>query len=117
MDDMIFRILFVVLAVAFAHGAIGTLRRAPQFAQTMDRVGVPRPLAQVIVVLELLAAVGLVGGLLLPPAGIAAAAGLVCLMVGAIAFHLRVRDVRGASMPAVLGALASVTVGLALAGV
>ncbi|MFN2496163.1 MAG: DoxX family protein, partial [Pseudonocardiaceae bacterium] len=50
------------------------------------------PLLRMIGSLELLAVLGLLAGLVFLPLGIAAAAGLVLLMIGAIAYHLQARE-------------------------
>lgn len=112
---MVFRILFVLLAAGFAVGALGTVRGTRPFAETMRTVGVGEPLATGIAALELTAVAGLVYGLHRPAAGVAAAIGLAMLMCGAIGFHVRVRDLRGAATPALFGTVAGLAAALAVA--
>ena len=61
-------------------------------------------------VMEVLTAVGLVIGLRRLPLGIAAATGLVALMVGAVIYHLRAADWAGLGGPIILGLLAAAAV-------
>jgi uncharacterized membrane protein len=110
--EIIRHLLFLLLAAGFANGAVGTLRRASPYAEIMRRVGVGRRLAVAISCAELIAAAGLVAGLVRPALGATAAAGIVALMAGAVLFHVRVHDLRGAVLPGGLGALASVAVAL-----
>lgn len=113
---MVTKILFVVLAAGFANGAVGTLRQASPYAEIMERVGVGRRSAIAIAGLELAAAAGLLAGLVQPALGALAAGGLVLLTIGAVGFHLRVSDPRGAAVPAALGALSAVALLLAVTG-
>ena len=57
---------------------------------------------------EVAAAAGLLIGLAWAPLGIAAAAGLVLLMIGAIVFHVRAKDPVEAMAPVVVLAVLSV---------
>jgi uncharacterized membrane protein len=70
---------------------------------------------QQIGLLEVAGAVGVVIGLTLPPLGIAAAAGLVLLSLGAIATHVRAGDEPAAALPA-FAALAMSAAALVLQG-
>ncbi len=72
------------------------LRRAPAF--------------QLIGLLELAGSAGLLIGLYWGPLGVAAAAGLVLLILGAVTTHLRRKDPVKVAAPAVLYAVASVAV-------
>jgi DoxX-like family len=75
------------------------------------RLGYPVRVWRGIGALEVAAALGLVVGLFVAPLGVAAAAGSVLLMVGAVISHLRVGD--GPDhylLPAVLAVLAAVVV-------
>lgn len=111
---MIAKILFVVLAVGFANGAVGTLRQASPYAEIMQKVGVGRRSGIAIACLELAAAGGLLAGLVQPALGALAAGGLVLLTVGAVCFHLQASDRRGAVLPASLGALSALALFLAV---
>ncbi len=88
-------VLFVLTALVFLLSGTRNLRTpAEQTAPTVQtsRWRLSRSLLQVIGSLELLAVAGLLAGLVFPPFGIAAAAGLVLLMIGAIAYHLLARE-------------------------
>ena len=84
-------ILTVVLAVLFTLTGSSKVLSRPQALQVRDQLGIPADRWKLIGALELLAVVGLLLGLVFVPAGIAAAAGVAALMVGAAAFRLRAR--------------------------
>jgi uncharacterized membrane protein len=108
------RILFVFLALGFAAGGIGTLLGVRFYTDILDRVGVGRGLGLLICGLEIAASIALIIGLFYPLAGIAAAAGLAVLMLGALLSHLRVKDYKGVVAPLVLGILSATAVLIAL---
>lgn len=88
--------LFVLTALVFLLSGTRNLHtrtdpNTPAGDQT-SRWRLSRSLLRMIGTLELLAAVGLLAGLVFRPLGIAAAAGLVLLMIGAIAYHLQARE-------------------------
>jgi hypothetical protein len=85
-------VLSGVLALIFGAGAVGKLTKARGEADKASKLKIPWRRYRVIAVPEAAAAAGLLAGLGIPPLGIAAAAGLVVLMVGALAFRIRVRD-------------------------
>jgi hypothetical protein len=89
-------IVTVVLAVllALAFGAAGGQKVAGVKSATdgADHLRFSHNAYKGIGALELLAAVGLLVGLAVWPLGVAAGAGLVLLMIGAIISHLRVGD-------------------------
>ena len=62
---------------------------------------------RLIGVAEVAAAAGLLIGLAWAPLGIAAAAGLVLLMIGTIVFHARAKDPVGAIVPVLILAVLS----------
>lgn len=99
--------LSVVLALVFGAGGAGLLAGAQPFAGNLDRLRVPGPLRVLIGVAELCAAAGLLVGLAFPPLAVAAAAGLVALMIGALAFHVRAQDPAKEYAPAVVCGLVS----------
>jgi uncharacterized membrane protein YphA (DoxX/SURF4 family) len=85
-------VLSVILVAVFLGTSVPKLTGQRQMRERMDHIGVSVGLTKVIGVLELAAVVGLLVGLFWPPAGIAAAVGLVLQMIGAMVYHLRARD-------------------------
>ena len=104
------KILFIVLAAIYGAGGLASLAGAAAIRDSWTKLGVSDTLGNVIAVLEVLAAVGLLVGLRRPVVGIAAATGLVALMLGAIVYHVRAEDWAGLAGPVVLGLLAAATV-------
>lgn len=101
-------VLFIVLAVVFAAGGAAAVAKAGPVRQIWDTVGIGAGLGQTTGVLELFAAAGLVIGVVAVPAlGVAAAIGLVLVMIGAIAYHVRAGDWAGVAVPALLGIVAT----------
>lgn len=93
-------VLSALLAVGLAIGGAKKLSTdADEMMSELDRLGVSTRLARLIGVLEILGAAGLVIGLWIGPLGIAAAAGLVLLMTGAVIYHVRARDTAKKTMP------------------
>lgn len=88
--------LFITTALVFVLSAARNLRTPPGDADTATKhflgVRLRLPLFRTIGSLELTAVAGLLAGLVVLPLGIAAAAGLILLMVGAIIYHLRAGD-------------------------
>ncbi len=90
-------VLFLVTASMFLTSGIRTLRALHGEVDTktkdfLERLRLSPALYRMTGALEVLAALGLVAGLVVLPLGIAAAAGLTVLMLGAIAYHLRAGD-------------------------
>ena len=110
-------ILFVVLGLAFLGAGSAKLRTAEPVTGTLDRLEVSRSLQKTIGALEVLGGIGLLIGVAYLPLGIAAAIGLVAMMIGAIIYHLRARDaVKEYSGALILLILSAVTVGVGVAG-
>lgn len=65
-------------------------------------LGVPVAWIPRLALLEIAAGLGLAAGIAYRPLGIAAAAGVVAYFVGALATHLRARDVKGLPTPSAL---------------
>lgn len=99
--------LFVVLAAAFGVGGVASLAGLPAIRDSWAKLGVSDDLGNLIGVLEVLAAIGLIVGLRRPAVGVAAATGLTALMIGAVIYHLRARDYPGLAGPLTLGLLAA----------
>jgi hypothetical protein len=97
-------IAIIVLSVLVAAAVLGSgaakLAGAKQSIAIRDLLGVTPWLWRGIGILELGAAAGLAAGLAVPVLGIAAAVGLVLLLIGAIGAHARSHDLSN-SIPAV----------------
>jgi hypothetical protein len=92
-------VLSGLLAFVFGAGAVGKLTKAHSELDKATKLRIPRPRYRLIAVPEAAAVVGLLAGLGIAGLGVAAAAGLVALMAGALAFRIRVRD----ALPFLLG--------------
>jgi uncharacterized membrane protein YphA (DoxX/SURF4 family) len=102
-------ILAILLALAFGAAGAQKLASAKMASDSADHLGIPLSRYRLIGVPELLGAIGLLVGLAVWPLGVAAAAGLVLLMIGAVVTHIRVGDKIAAFGPALaLGLLAAV---------
>ena len=113
-------LLFVLTALVFLLSGTRNLRTPAEPGTPTDdqtsRWRLSRSLLRMIGGLELLAVVGLLAGLVFLPFGIAAATGLVLLMIGAIAYHILAREpLKSLLFPAVplLLSAAAVAAGLA----
>jgi hypothetical protein len=100
-------VLAGVLVVAFGLLGSAKLAAVPAMRGRAEHVGHSVGAYRGIGVLELLAALGILVGAVLPVIGIAAATGLVLLLAGAVVTHLRNGDGFRELAPAlVLGAVA-----------
>ncbi|MCE7552005.1 DoxX family protein [Streptomyces thermodiastaticus] len=103
--------LSIGLAALFAITGSAKLLRAPWTLTAARRLGCSENAFRAIGALEAAAVVGLLAGLLWGPLGIAAAVGLVALLVGAVIAHRRAGDpVRAAVPPAWLALAAAAAV-------
>ena len=93
-------VLSALVAAAVLGSGAAKLAGAQQSIAIRDRLGVAPWLWRAVGVLEVAAAGGLAAGLTVPVLGIAAAVGLVLLLVGAIGTHARSHDLSNA-IPAV----------------
>ena len=93
-------VLSVLVAAAVLGSGAAKLAGAKQSLAIRDRLGVAPWLWRTVGVLEVAAAGGLAAGLAVPVLGIAAAVGLVLLLIGAIGTHARSHDLSHAA-PAV----------------
>jgi uncharacterized membrane protein YphA (DoxX/SURF4 family) len=101
-------ILAVLLALAYGMAGVQKLAGTPTMRKNADHLGASYGLYKVIGVLELLAAIGLLAGLVVWPLGVAAGIGLALLMAGALVYHLRARDTIKHFGPALLLGLLAV---------
>lgn len=93
---MAYLIVTLCAAVVAAFSAVGKLRRDPRILRVVhDVVGVPLNYIPALAACELAGAAGLLIGIWLPWAGLAAGLGLVLYFVGAVVSHLRVGDLKG----------------------
>ena len=97
--------LSALLAVGFLISGGLKVDGIKQSLQVRDRLRVGERLWTLIGVFEGVGAGGLLVGLIPPPIGVPAAAGLGLLMAGAIGAHVRVSDSRNAAPAAFLMAL------------
>ena len=105
----------IVLALLFLSTAAGKLTGHAASVASRDHLAIPAVRWQQIGLLEVAGAGGVLIGLTLRPLGIAAAAGLVLLSLGAIATHVRAGDKPAAALPA-FAALALAAAALVLQG-
>ncbi|MGC5015998.1 DoxX family protein [Streptosporangium sp. DT93] len=111
----------VVLAVSFLGSGAMKLFGRSTVVVGLEELGVGRSAAAVIGALELAAGAGLLIGLAVRWLGVAAAAGLVLLMAGAVVTHVRAGDYSDAGrrppalMPVFLVVFSAVTLALLIA--
>jgi uncharacterized membrane protein YphA (DoxX/SURF4 family) len=104
----------LLLAAICLVPAAGKLTGQPKMRQSARHFGIPWPRYRLIGVAELAAAVGVLAGLWWHPLGLAAAAGMALLLIGAVITHRRAAD-GGKEMAPVLLALAITIAYLAIA--
>jgi hypothetical protein len=113
-------VLFGLTALVFAASAAMNLRTAlrGEVPAALQRLRISAAMLRLTGTLELAACTGLLAGLVILPLGIAAAGGLVLLMLAALGYHLRAGDTRGALLgpcgPLLLSAAALTAAILAL---
>jgi uncharacterized membrane protein YphA (DoxX/SURF4 family) len=104
----------LLLAAACLLPAAAKLTGQPKMRQSAAHLGIPWPRYQLIGVTELTAAAGILTGLWRHPLGLAAAAGMALLLIGAIIAHRKAADSAKEAAPA-LAALALTIAYLAIA--
>jgi uncharacterized membrane protein YphA (DoxX/SURF4 family) len=85
-------LLSVVAALVFLLAGGQKVLLWPRVATNLRRLGVGPALTRMIGISEIAGAVGLIAGIWMAPVGIAAAAGLICLLIGAVIYHARAGD-------------------------
>jgi uncharacterized membrane protein YphA (DoxX/SURF4 family) len=85
-------VLALLLAAAFALAGAAKLAGVQQMRDSAAHLGFSLPAYRGIGALEVAGAAGLVIGLWFAPLGVAAAAGLVLLTIGAAYFHVKAKD-------------------------
>jgi hypothetical protein len=99
-------VITVLAAAPFLVLGAAKIARRLDMPERAAHLGFSTSAYQLIGLAELLGAVGLLVGLAVTPVGIAAACGLVLLVVGAVVAHLRAGDRVSATVPALIsGAL------------
>ncbi len=109
-----FVIISLLLTAAYLLPAAGKLLGHPRMRQSAAHFGIRWPRYRLIGVAELAAAAGILIGLWWHPLGIAAAAGMTLLLLGALLSHRRAAD-SGMEMAPALVALALTLAYLAIA--
>ncbi len=107
----------VVLALLFLATAAGKLTGQRASIASRDHLEIAPVRWQQIGLLEVVGAFGVLIGLTLPPLGVAAAAGLVLLSLGAIATHVRAGDTPAAALPALAALVLAASAFVLLAGI
>lgn len=102
-------ILALVLAGVFAGLGAAKIARAPSMLARADHVGFSAQSYQLIGVAEVAGAIVVLAGLAYAPIGYAAGLGLLALLMGAVAVHLRRGDGPADVAPAVAFAALTVT--------
>jgi len=95
----------LLLAAACLLPAAGKLTGNPKMRRSAAHFGIPRPRYRLIGVAELAAAAGVLAGLWWHPLGVAAAAGMGLLLLGAMITHRKVADSGKEMAPALLALL------------
>jgi DoxX-like family len=108
-------ILSVLLAGLLVFSALRKLSHQERFIRGYIRVGVPEEKLDYLAFILLAGAAGLLLGLMWAPIGIAAAVGVTCYFVVAVAFHVRADDARNLPTPLALAVIAAVLLALQLA--
>jgi uncharacterized membrane protein YphA (DoxX/SURF4 family) len=104
-------VLSVLLALAFGMAGAQKVAGLKTALDNADHLGMSHNAYRVIGALEVLAAIGLLAGLAVWPLNVAAAAGLVLLMIGAVITHVRAGDkVKHFAPATVLGLLTVVEI-------
>lgn len=108
-------VVSVLLAAALAWSAIRKLSHQSGVVRTYARVGVPEDKLNYLALVLLAGSAGLLLGLVWAPIGIAAAIGLVCYFVIAIAAHVRAADTENLPTPLALTVVSALALTLRLA--
>jgi DoxX-like family len=108
-------IVSVLLAALLTFAAARKLSHRESVVQTYVRVGVPEDKLDYLAMILLAGAAGLLLGLLWAPIGVAAAIGVICYFIIAVAFHVRAHDEKNLPTPLVITLIAVAALALRLA--
>lgn len=100
-------VLSALLAVAYVGAGASKVAGTKAMVEAAESHGFTKGHYQVIGLLEVAGAAGLVIGLWWAPLGIAAAAGLTLLMIGAVVVHVRAKEKFAMAAPALVLAILS----------
>ncbi len=109
-------VLSLLLAMASLIPAAAKLLAHPRMRQSAQHFGVPWRRYQLIGLAELAAAIGVLAGLWCHPLGLAAATGMIILLLGALITHRRAGDHGKETVPALLALFITVAYLLAALG-
>lgn len=98
----------ILLALICLLPAAAKLSGQPRMRQSAQHFGIAWERYRLIGVAELAAAVGVLAGLRVRPLGVAAAVGMVLLLIGALVTHSRAGDVAKEQAPAGVALLVSI---------
>jgi uncharacterized membrane protein YphA (DoxX/SURF4 family) len=84
--------LSIAAALVFLLAGGMKVAMRPGVAKNLRRLGVDSGGIRMIGILEIAGAIGLLAGVWMPPLRVAAAAGFVCLLIGALTYHARAGD-------------------------
>ena len=98
-------VLAVLVAVVFGMLGLAKVLAVPRMRVLASKAGFSTAAYRRIGVLELAGAAGVALGLVVPLLGVLAAAGLLCLLAGALTVHLRRREAMSAVMSEVMPAV------------
>ncbi len=104
-----FVIISLLLAAACLLPAVGKLLGHPKMRQSAAHFKIPWPRYRLIGVAELAAAAGILIGLWWHPLGLAAAAGMALLLLGALITHRQAADSGKETAPALLALALTLT--------
>jgi DoxX-like family len=105
----------LLLAALLALAALRKLSHQERIVQSYLRVGVPEDKLDYLAIILLAGAAGLLLGLLWAPIGVAAAIGVICYFIGAVAFHIRAHDAKNLPTPLAYAVIAVVALIVRLA--
>ncbi|GAA2246703.1 hypothetical protein GCM10010232_37410 [Streptomyces amakusaensis] len=108
-------VLAVLLSFLLVFSGRGMLVKDKGIVETLTRLGVPSGWYTTLALLKFAGALGLLIGIVHRPLGIAAAGGVVLFFLGAVVSHLRVKDVKGVPVPAVLALVSAAPLVLGIA--
>jgi hypothetical protein len=111
----VFVVAYVLLAALLIFAAARKLSHREDVVASYARVGVPEDRLNLLALILLTGAAGLIAGLFWEPVGIAAAAALVLYFVLAIAAHVRADDTKNLPTPITMETLAAAALILRLA--
>ncbi len=94
--------LSLLLVAACLVPAVGKVTAQPKMVASATHFGIPWERYRLIGAAELTAAAGVLAGLAWAPAGVAAAAGMAALVLGALVVHRRSGDSVAEAAPAVV---------------